>query len=121
MRRIILIIVIIGSIFIGYAQEVKNQPKVDAERLQTKNGIPIKVYVDKKGQIFADRNKIRVSELDKKLKELKEKDGIVYYSRENATGEPPVESIEVIELVIKHELPIKFYTDKTFTTPVKID
>jgi hypothetical protein len=50
---------------------------------------------------------------------LKAGDGIVYYSRDNSTQAPPVESMKVMELVVKYSLPIRLYTDKTFTVIVK--
>lgn len=44
---------------------------------------------------------------------------MVYYSRANVKGEPPSESMQVVELIVKYGLPVKFFTDKTFTVAVK--
>ncbi len=80
----------------------------------------LKVYVDENGEITADNKSVSLTQLDNSLKELKDKNGTVYYSRANMTQDPPAESMEVMDLVIKYELPIRFYTDKSFKIPVKM-
>ena len=52
---------------------------------------------------------------------LKICNGVVYYSRDNVEAEPPEESMKVMELITKYGLPDKFYTDKTFNQPVKLN
>jgi hypothetical protein len=79
----------------------------------------IKVYVDETGVITANGNSISLEGLDSSFNKLKINNGIVYYSRANGQGEPPPESMKVIELVVKYSLPIKLYTDKTFSVLVK--
>jgi|GEM_PF-1418582 len=83
------------------------------------NEISVKVYVKKDGQIIVDRNPMQLSTLDGYLKELKKNNGVVWYSRDNPAGEPPAESMKVIDLVTKYGLSIRFYTDDTFSTAVK--
>ena len=81
----------------------------------------IKVYVDQTGLITADGNPISLDGLDSSFNKLKISNGIVYYSRANGQAEPPPESMKVMEIVIKYSLPIKLYTDKTFSVLVKPD
>ncbi len=52
---------------------------------------------------------------------LKSKKGVVYYSRDNVAGDPPKDSMNIMELVTKYALPVKFFTDNTFTEAVKIN
>jgi hypothetical protein len=78
----------------------------------------VKIYVDDKGVITSNGNSISLEDLDSSFNKLKINKGIVYYSRANGQGEPPPESMKVMDLVIKHSLPIKLYTDKTFTVVV---
>lgn len=81
----------------------------------------IKVYVDESGVITANGNMISLKSLDTSFSKLKEANGTVYYSRANGQGEPPAESVKVMGLVVKYELPIRLYTDKTFSVIVKPD
>jgi len=77
----------------------------------------IKVYVEQDGKILANEIEISLSELDSSFRKLKG-NGIVYYSRDNGQGNPPEESMNVIELIVKYSLPVKLFTDKTFTVIV---
>lgn len=81
----------------------------------------IKVYVDKTGQITANGTPISLEALDSSFNKLKATNGTVYYSRDDVQGEPPAESMKVMDLISKHSLSVMFYTDKTFTQPVKLN
>ncbi|MEO6671774.1 MAG: hypothetical protein ABIN36_19980 [Ferruginibacter sp.] len=78
----------------------------------------VKVYVDKAGKITAGGNPTDLTSLDVAFSELKKNKGTVYYSRDQVQGDPPAESMKVIELVAKYRLPVKFFTDKTFSHAV---
>jgi len=80
----------------------------------------LKVYVSAKGEITADGEKMTIDELDHKFLQLSKDSGIVLYSRANGQEDGPFESTQVIELVMKNGLPIKFYTDSTFTQTADI-
>jgi hypothetical protein len=100
------------------------------KNLTTTNSIPnaavdvdtnvLRVYVDNLGAITADGQITTLPDLDKKMQELKNKEGIIYYSRDNAIGDPPKESMQVMDIIVKYKLPVKFFTDKTFTQVVKL-
>jgi biopolymer transport protein ExbD len=83
--------------------------------IRDKDNNVIKVYIDHSGVIFTDNQQTTLNELDIKIKALKDKQGTVYYSRDNFAGDPPKEAMEVIDVIAKYELPIKFYIDKEFT------
>ena len=81
----------------------------------------IKVFVDKTGQITANGIPTYLNVLDSCFSKLKISNGVVYYSRDNVEADPPEESMKVMELITKYSLPVKFYTDKTFTQAVKLN
>ena len=80
----------------------------------------VKVYVDNAGILSADGQAVTLPELDSVMKNLKSKNGTVYYSRDNINADPPEASMQAIAIVAKYELPLKFFTDKTFTEAVKL-
>ena len=79
----------------------------------------IKVYVEQDGKITANGNVISLKDLDSSFSKLKTSKGVVYYSRANPEGKPPQESMKVMDLIIKYSLPVKLYTDKTFSVIIK--
>lgn len=93
--------------------------KAPEEKIAVIDSNVIKVYVDQTGLITANGNLISLEGLDSSFNKLKITNGIVYYSRANGQAEPPPESMKVMEIVIKYSLPIKLYTDKTFSVLVK--
>lgn len=81
----------------------------------------LQLYIDSTGLITANGSTITLASLDSSLKKLKTRSGTVHYTRDNPVGDPPKESMKVIEMVTKHNLPLKFYTDKTFTEIVRMN
>ena len=79
----------------------------------------IKVYVEQDGKITANGNVISLKELDSSFSKLKTSNGIVYYSRANPEGQPPQESMKVMDLIIKYHLQVKLYTDNTYRVLIK--
>ena len=74
----------------------------------------LKVFVFMNGDISSDGKIVSLEQLDSEFKYLSNDKGIVFYSRENIEGDGPEESMKVIDLVAKYELPVQFYTDSTF-------
>lgn len=74
----------------------------------------LKVYEDSMKNIFLNGHPIAKKELEVRLIRLKKKGGIVFYSCYNATEDPPANST-TIELVKEYRLPLKMFTDSTFT------
>ena len=79
----------------------------------------LKIFIDSTGVINADGKTVSLEELDKKANELKTKVGMIYYSRDNSLKDPPKEAEKVIEIIAKYNLPIKFFTAKTFSETVE--
>ena len=80
----------------------------------------VKIFVNKKGNITLNGSSITLEELDKELMQLKKENGLVYYSRDNLAKDPHKNAMQVIKLVVKHELSIKFFMDKTFEIPIEM-
>ena len=78
-----------------------------------------KVYVSADEKIMVNCKEASLSELEADLKKLPAK-GMVYYSRANASKEPPAIAKQAVELIAQRGLPIQFYTDATFTQVVKL-
>ncbi len=81
----------------------------------------LQVHIDTVGLIHANGNSISLKSLDSAFMKLKKINGEVRYSSDNGAAGPAKEATQVIQLASKHNLPIKFYTDKTFTEIVKLN
>ena len=79
----------------------------------------IKVYVEQNGEITANGTSISLTDLDSSFSQLKTNGGILYYSRANINSDPPPQSMKVMNLIIKYNLPVKLYTDNTFKVEVR--
>ncbi len=81
-----------------------------------------KVSVLSSGKVLLDGKPTTMAALDAALGSLAASKGVVWYYREDAeAAEPPAASIEVIELVIKHRLPISMSTRPDFSDAVGAD
>ena len=67
------------------------------------------------GQVLLNGNAIALPALDAALAELKSQNGVVWYYRENARSEPPPNAMQVIQMVVKHKLPISMSTKADFS------
>ena len=76
-----------------------------------------RIYVDQNENITLNGNASTIEEVDNKLLKVKNANGIVFYSTDNATASPPKNGT-VIELIKKYQLPIKMYADKNFSKPL---
>ena len=120
MKQLLMTIAVIALLASCNTQSTVDNQDNKTEQVKLDEQGVLKVYLDKKGKITSNGNDVSLEELDEQLKELKDKNGTVYYSRADVASDPPEESMKVIQLVVKHEISIKFYTDKTFKTPVKM-
>lgn len=82
---------------------------------QTDDANVLKVYVEKNGTIFANGTQVTITELDNQLQQLKEKNGIVWYSRDNLSDDPSREAMAAVNEILQYELSVKFFADKKFT------
>lgn len=106
-------------IVIGCSNSDQNDKATPEQKNATTDSNVIKVYVEQTGMITANGNSISLKDLDSSFSKLKLSNGIVYYSRANVEGDPPPESLKIMDLIIKYRLPVKLYTDKTFSVVIK--
>ena len=88
----------------------------------TSEGCPdsaVRIYVDGAGVITVNGQVASVADLPQTLSSLKPRPTEVCYSRANAQGEAPPEVMAVIQAIMALQVPVSFYTDKTFKTRVK--
>jgi biopolymer transport protein ExbD len=118
MKKILLILILISGIISCKGQSEKNElsPKADNQTTINKEE-NVKVYIDKKGAISINGKPKELKDIDSIFKTLKDKNGIVYYSRsEKYDGDI---WMGVLDLVSKYELPIAIFTDKNFTKRIR--
>lgn len=117
MKNIILLIgtAILLSCNTGNNKTQKAEPVIKLNELDV-----AKIYVFSNGVFTVNEKQASFEELDSTLQKLKSKNGTVYYSRENAMRTPPKEMTQVLDLIAKYSLPMKFFTDNTFRTPVQL-
>ena len=81
----------------------------------------VRIQVGKAGEIWVDGARTTLEALRPRLAELRARDGVVWYHRAAAGGEPPPEAMAVIQLVIEHRLPISMSLRPDFSDVVRAD
>ena len=77
-----------------------------------------RVFFTAQGDVTLNNQRMEVSELQNALVALSPTPTVICYSRENPEAEPHPAVQTVIEAMMATQLPIGFYTDATFQTPV---
>lgn|SRR5215472_5940668 len=88
----------------------------------TSEGCPdsaVRIHVDGAGVITVNGQVVSVADLPETLSSLKPRPTEACYSRANAQGEPPAEVMAAIKAIMALQVPVSFYTDKTFKTRAK--
>jgi len=67
----------------------------------------LKVVVLGSGQMFADGVEVTPAELDIKFAGLRHAKGTVWLYREGGRGVPPAEAMQVVQMTVKHALPVR--------------
>lgn len=81
-----------------------------------------KVSVLSSGKVLLNGKPATLAALDAALSSLAASNGVVWYYREAAElAEPPAASTQVIELALKHRLPISMSTKPDFSDAVGAD
>ena len=75
----------------------------------------IRISVLQSGKILANGVETSLVELDSQLTQIKSQNGVVWYYREQAQGEPPSAATDVIKLVINRRLPISMSSKSDFS------
>ncbi|OQP40715.1 hypothetical protein A4H97_13915 [Niastella yeongjuensis] len=108
----------LGIAIVGCGSSTCDKPAMPLDEVtgtaQT-NDSTLQVFVASSGKITANGLPVDLTMLDSALGKLKNVHGKVFYSRENLQADPPAESMKIMDLVVKYELPVKFYIDKAFT------
>lgn len=83
-------------------------PTAGAERVA-------RVAVFSSGTVQLDGGPTTLPALDEELRKLKADGGVVWYHRENPASEPPRQGTAVIQMIIKHQLPVSLSTRPDFS------
>lgn len=75
----------------------------------------VRLSVLKSGTILLDGKESNLPEIKKALGKAKLDNAVVWYYRENGKSEPPPQAMEVIELIIEHNLPISMSSKSDFS------
>ncbi len=119
MKTIATLLTIASTLLISCTQTKPNTDTETTTNTQASNIISLKVYVNAAGIITANGQITTLPDLEKQMQALKTKNGIVFYSRDNQQADPPQQSIQVMDMVVKYSLPVQFYADSTFTKIVE--
>lgn len=107
MKRILLLFTILFFAYNTNAQSVK---KTEAKKEV------IQVAFLKNGIIHIDGKNITEKEFELKLKNLKQKKGIIHFYQTPKIRQAYLKkNIDLIQLIKKYKLPMKAYTDRNFT------
>jgi hypothetical protein len=88
----------------------------------SREGAPVaKVKVLADGTILLDDRRVTVDELKKAFAELQDRNGAVWYYREEAEGEPPPEAMAVIQAAVEARLPVRLSTKPDFSDSIGPD
>ena len=95
-------------------EDPASSTSVKAETPQPESTARLAIYVTKDGNVFMNEQATNLKDLEEALKQHKVKGGTVFYSRDDQQQDPHEIALQVMDLITKYELPIQFYTDKTF-------
>ncbi|MFI5335867.1 MAG: hypothetical protein ACHQ5A_03735 [Opitutales bacterium] len=80
--------------------------------------VVVKVAVLKNGDVSADGKYVSVEQLDIVFSNLATKRGAVWYYRESGKDGPHPNAIKVMELIIKHRLPVRLSSKPDYSDSV---
>jgi hypothetical protein len=74
-----------------------------------------RIAVFSSGAVQLDGRPTTLPALDEQLRKLKADGGVVWYHRENPASEPPPQGTAVIQMIIKHQLPVSMSAKPDFS------
>ena len=74
-----------------------------------------RIAVFSSGAVHLDGRPTSLPTLDEELRKLKADNGVVWYHRENPASEPPPQGNAVIQMIIKHRLPVSMSAKPDFS------
>lgn len=78
----------------------------------------LKVSALASGAILLDGVPVELAQLNAAMEAAKNEDGAVWYYREAAAQDPPPQAMKVMELVVKHKLPVRLSTKPDFSDSI---
>jgi len=75
----------------------------------------VKVSALASGEVLLNGKPVSIEQVEANFKELSNKQGAVWYYRENPESEPPPQAMELIRLVVKYQLPISMSSKRDFS------
>ena len=105
--------IVIAFVLVG-EREASGQARADQRPVG-------KIAVTANGTVSLDGAAITLDGLKAKLADLKKRNGVVWYYRQAASGEPPAQAMDVIKLVIDNQLPISMSTKPDYSDVVLAD
>jgi len=101
-------VIALATIFLSLAS--------NAEEFSNKgSGMELQITIQESGSVLLGGIAVRPSELVAALDEAKEKNGTVWYYRENPSAEPPLSATQVMQMIIDRKLPITMSTKPDFS------
>jgi hypothetical protein len=76
------------------------------------------IWVGQDGTIELNGHVADLAAVDKALSDLEKRKGAVMYGRDAASGAPPPNGMQVIQMVVRHRLPIRMSTKRDFSDAV---
>lgn len=83
--------------------------------------VVLRVSVLQSGKLLADGTEVTLGDLDNRMGRLKSRNGVLWYYREGSRGEPPAVALEVMNLVVKHQLPVSMSSMPDFSDTIGPD
>jgi biopolymer transport protein ExbD len=111
MRNILIVLCV--AVFLVGCRKQKGEPMQNVG-----TGVILKVSVLQSGKVLTNENEVSLQELENQLIQTKNQNGVVWYYRENAQDEPPPVAMKVVELVVKHKVPISLSSKPDFSDAI---
>ncbi len=108
--RDISIIILCFTIFI-----VGCKKRRDEQMQNINKEIILKISVSQSGKVFVNNSESSLQDIEKRLLEIKDRNGVVWYYRENPQEEPTGIAMEIIELIVKYKVPISLSSEPDFS------
>jgi hypothetical protein len=79
----------------------------------------VRIYLDRHGKVTVNGKSVGLENLGGTLAAIQPRPTVVCYSRDDLQREPPAQASAVMSAIMSLRLPIGFFTDKTYRTPVQ--
>ena len=80
----------------------------------------VRIYLDRHGKVKVNGKPVSLDSLAGTLAAIQPRPTVVCYSRDDPQLEPPAQAATVMQAIMALRLPVGFFTDSTFKTPVRV-